>query len=213
MKFIFFLPTFFLIHCATIINSPSAKIKVESEPEDLKIFLDEKEYDCNTPCSISIKRNSVHTIRVIYSETEKEDYDIDKEVSLWVFGNLLFGIWGLAGLGLDYYIGSMYYPSKEKIFANFQKPEETKKEEPTPEEKEFEPPAKILDQIPEKDLREIQELYSKDDINQQIKNYLGEIESQKIPHIQAEIYFILYQMKKAGEKLDIDQAFKVYLLQ
>ena len=59
-----------------------------------------------TPVAPDLKRMDKHIVRIELDGYEPYEFMIDRRVSGWVAGNILFG--GLVGIAIDAITGSMY---------------------------------------------------------------------------------------------------------
>ena len=84
--------------CATIVNGPEQVIPITSAPSQAKLIVDGSAH-YTTPCSVSLKRKTGHTL--VFQKPGYEDltYQIHTKTSAAIAGNILLG--GLIGLGVD----------------------------------------------------------------------------------------------------------------
>ena len=101
---------FYCLHtnCATVVSEPYQDLTIYSSPSEADIFID-GEYKGKTPTTVKVKKKKNALDIVI----EKDGYDTEttivnhKVVNPWVFGNILFGAYGLLGVAIDYTSGSL----------------------------------------------------------------------------------------------------------
>jgi VCBS repeat-containing protein len=102
----------FLVGCGTIIHGGSQDVSVASEPSGATVEIDGTEVG-DTPLTKSLDRGSQHTIEISMDGYEEEQIIVDKNVSGWVAGNIVFG--GLVGLVVDAATGGMYKLSPTQV--------------------------------------------------------------------------------------------------
>ena len=91
--------------CATIINSPSQKIPVSSNPSGARVEVDGTG-SYKTPITIKLERKRDHVLIVSKEGHEQEQVVIMHVISGAVAGNILAG--GLIGWGVDAMTGAQY---------------------------------------------------------------------------------------------------------
>lgn len=90
--------------CATIVHGTQTKILISSEPAGATATIGNK--NVVTPATVILKNSESY--QVIFKKDGYEDayYNIDREMSGWVWGNLLLG--GIIGLIVDNCSGGAY---------------------------------------------------------------------------------------------------------
>lgn len=101
-----------LVGCGTIIHGGSQDVSVASEPSGATVEIDGTEVG-DTPLTKSLDRGSQHTIEISMDGYQAEQVVVDKNVSGWVAGNIVFG--GLIGLVVDASTGGMYKLSPTQV--------------------------------------------------------------------------------------------------
>jgi len=101
-----------LFGCGTIIHGGSQDVSVTSSPGGATVEIDGTEVG-DTPVTKSLDRGSQHTVAISMDGYETEQVTIQKNVSGWVVGNILFG--GLIGLAVDAGTGGMYKLSPTQV--------------------------------------------------------------------------------------------------
>ena len=91
--------------CATIINGSSQSVGFRSQPTGADVFINGILVG-QTPVAPDLKRMDNHIVRIELDGYEPYDFKIDRRVSGWVAGNILFG--GMVGIAIDAITGSMY---------------------------------------------------------------------------------------------------------
>lgn len=94
-----------LVGCATIIHGGSQEVSVASSPSGAKVEVDGQDAG-ETPVTKKLDRSGQHTITVDLDGYESESVIVEKDLSGWVWGNIVFG--GLIGLVVDASTGGMY---------------------------------------------------------------------------------------------------------
>lgn len=94
-----------LIGCGTIIHGTTQDVSVSSSPSGAEVIIDGADVG-ETPITQSLDRGSQHTIELSLEGYESESIIVNKGVSGWVIGNIVFG--GLIGLVVDAASGGMY---------------------------------------------------------------------------------------------------------
>lgn len=89
---------------ATIAHGTTTSIRISSEPPGATVMVGGQ--TTITPSSVILKNNQSY--HVIFRKDEYEDafYTIDRHISGWVWGNIIFG--GLIGLAIDNMTGGAY---------------------------------------------------------------------------------------------------------
>lgn len=100
--------------CATIINGTCQKVGISSNPSDAWIWVD-RNYVGNTPLVIELSRKDNHVVRIELPGYMPYEVQFTKEVSGWVFGNIVFG--GFIGLAVDAVSGGIYRLTPEQVNA------------------------------------------------------------------------------------------------
>lgn len=91
--------------CATIVNGSSQQISIASKPSGAEVLIDGADVG-DTPLTQKLSRKDQHTIELKLDGYESESIIVNKGVSGWIAGNILFG--GLIGLAVDAATGAMY---------------------------------------------------------------------------------------------------------
>lgn len=91
--------------CATIIHRTKQTVFLQSDPPGATATIDGT-ITVQTPASLKLKRGKNHHITFEKDGYKEMSVVIDREVSGWVFGNLVLG--GLIGLAVDFSDGAAY---------------------------------------------------------------------------------------------------------
>ena len=98
--------------CATIMNGKQQDVAFTSTPGGATVFVDGQNMGV-TPANLSLSRKDAHTVRLDLAGYQPYEMTLERGVSGWVWGNLLFG--GLIGLVVDVSTGSMYKLTPEQV--------------------------------------------------------------------------------------------------
>jgi len=101
-----------LVGCGTIIHGSTQDVSVSSTPSGAEVTIDGSDVG-ETPITQSLDRGSQHTIKLSIDGFESESIIVNKKVSGWVAGNIIFG--GLIGLAVDAGTGGRYKLSPTSI--------------------------------------------------------------------------------------------------
>lgn len=111
---LFLLLSSMLVSCATIMHGTHQSIGISSNPTNASLWLD-RNYVGNTPLIIEMSRKDNHLLRIELEGYQPYEVTFTKEVSGWVFGNIVFG--GVIGLAVDAISGGLYRLTPDQIQA------------------------------------------------------------------------------------------------
>lgn len=100
--------------CATIMHGTTQSIGISSNPTNADIWVD-RHFVGNTPLVVSMSRKDNHLIRLELDGYQPYEMMIQREVSGWVFGNIVFG--GFIGLAIDAVTGGIYVLTPDQVNA------------------------------------------------------------------------------------------------
>jgi hypothetical protein len=103
-----------LAGCASIVNGTTEGFTVDSAPTHASISVDGISQG-QTPVVLNLKRDQAHTIKLGLAGYKPVTIQLQKGLSGWVFGNILFG--GLIGLAVDAVDGAMYKLTPQQMSA------------------------------------------------------------------------------------------------
>ena len=103
--------------CATIINGTSQSVSIASQPTGAQVTVDGIPMGV-TPVAPDLKRKDKHLIRIEMEGYEPFELQLNRSVSGWIAGNIIFG--GLIGLAVDAMTGAMYKISPNEVMAVLQ---------------------------------------------------------------------------------------------
>jgi len=103
-----------LTACATIIHSRSQEVGISSTPAGATVSIDHVDKG-TTPLVAKLSRKDLHVLRIEMAGYQPYEATLNRKVSGWVWGNLVFG--GLVGLAVDAVSGGMYKLTPEQVSA------------------------------------------------------------------------------------------------
>ena len=112
------LSTLLFAGCATIVHGPTQKIGITSAPTGANVMINSKSYG-KTPLFVDLDRDKEHIVSIELPGFDKSQLIINKELSGWVWGNIIFG--GLIGLAIDATSGSLYNLTPQQLNAELMK--------------------------------------------------------------------------------------------
>lgn len=101
-----------LAGCASIVNGTTEGFTIDSTPAHAALTVDGVPQG-QTPAQINLKRGQSHTIKLTLAGYQPTTIELQKSISGWVFGNIVFG--GIIGLVVDVADGSMYKLTPEQM--------------------------------------------------------------------------------------------------
>lgn len=101
-----------LTGCASIVHGTTQDFTVDTTPANATLSVDGVT-EGQTPIQISLKRDEAHTLKISLSGYEPVTFHLQRYVTGWVIGNIVFG--GLIGLAVDASDGAMYSLSPEQL--------------------------------------------------------------------------------------------------
>lgn len=104
----------FLTSCGTIIHGTTEQVGVTSSPSGATVEIDKIKIG-ETPLVQELSRKDTHSLKISMNGYESYEMIINRTVSGWVWGNIVFG--GLIGLVVDAATGGMYKLSPNEINA------------------------------------------------------------------------------------------------
>jgi len=103
-----------LTSCATIMHGTRQNIGISSNPSNASVWVDHA-YIGNTPIIVEMSRKNNHIVRIELDGYQPYEATFSKQVSGWVFGNVIFG--GIIGLAVDAISGGIYSLTPDQIQA------------------------------------------------------------------------------------------------
>ena len=100
--------------CATIIHSGRQEVAFSSTPSGASVQVDNADQG-KTPLVAKLSRKQTHTVAISMPGYKSYEMTLNRKVSGWVWGNIVFG--GLIGLGVDAIGGGMYRLEPEQVSA------------------------------------------------------------------------------------------------
>ena len=112
--FLLALAVFAFSGCATIIHGTTQEVSFTSDPTSADVVIDGMKLG-ETPFTAELDRGDKHTVEIRLDGYEPYTMVLNKKVSGWVWGNLVFG--GLIGLAVDAGTGALYNLTPEQVNA------------------------------------------------------------------------------------------------
>lgn len=91
--------------CASIVHGTTEAEVFTSSPSGAHVKIDGRNYG-HTPVNTSLERGKDHTVEISLPGYKPATFTLEKHVSGWFFGNIIFG--GIIGLVVDAADGAMY---------------------------------------------------------------------------------------------------------
>lgn len=110
--YMLFSPIFLLTSCATIMNGTTQKVGISTNPGAANVYLDQR-FVGTSPLNVNMSRGSNHWVHIDLEGYESYDIEFRREVSGWVFGNIVFG--GVIGLAVDAVSGGIYKLTPDQL--------------------------------------------------------------------------------------------------
>lgn len=104
----------FLTSCATIMHGTRQSVGIASNPSNACIWVDNN-YVGNTPLIVEMSRKDNHIVRIELDGYQPYEAAFSRQVSGWVFGNIVFG--GFIGLAVDAVTGGLYMLTPDQVQA------------------------------------------------------------------------------------------------
>lgn len=102
--------------CATIISGRSQNLPVTSVPTGAIVTIAGQKQI--TPATFLLDKRQEYVVRVEKEGYESVEIVLKKGISGWVFGNIIFGLYGIIGVIIDIATGSASKFEPSKIEAN-----------------------------------------------------------------------------------------------
>lgn len=100
--------------CATIMQGSKEQVSISSNPTGAAVFVDGQQLGV-TPMVAQLARKGNHIVSIQLDGYKPYEIALNKSVSGWVAGNLVFG--GIPGLVVDAITGGMYKLSPTQVSA------------------------------------------------------------------------------------------------
>lgn len=103
--------------CASIMHGTKQTILFQSSPDGATVLVADvlgvSHGDCETPCSIELKRKNEYSVTISKKGYESVELFIKRKSDGWIWGNILIG--GIIGLIVDFSNGAAYRLSPEEL--------------------------------------------------------------------------------------------------
>jgi hypothetical protein len=103
-----------LVACGTIVQGKRQDVSFMSTPVGATVTVDGNVVG-QTPVTAKLKRKDKHSVRIDMAGYQPFQATIERKVSGWVWGNIIFG--GLIGLAVDAGTGGMYRLKPDHVAA------------------------------------------------------------------------------------------------
>ncbi len=100
--------------CATIVHGTRQSVSISSMPSNACVWVD-RTFIGYTPIIVEMTRKENHVIYIQLEGYQPYEAAFTKQVSGWVFGNIVFG--GVIGLAVDAITGGIYKLTPEQVHA------------------------------------------------------------------------------------------------
>jgi len=98
--------------CATMLNTTTQEVELQSNPPNAKVTVDGKKFG-TSPQIVNIDRGSDHVIKFELDGYQTYETQLTRKMSLWFWGNALNGF--IPGMVVDYFTGSLYDLLPERV--------------------------------------------------------------------------------------------------
>ncbi len=105
--------------CASILHGTRDQVGIASQPTGAEVIIDNQLYG-KTPVTAELRRKDKHNITINVEGYEPYEFTITRKTSGFVFGNVVFGPFGLIGLAVDAITGGMYRLEPDQVQAELQ---------------------------------------------------------------------------------------------
>ena len=103
--------------CATIMQGSQQGVSVNSNPAGARISVNGQQMG-TTPAVVRLARSNAHTVRLELDGYAPYEMQLQKKMSGWVWGNIVFG--GIVGVIVDGSTGAMYRLSPDAVDASME---------------------------------------------------------------------------------------------
>jgi uncharacterized Fe-S cluster-containing radical SAM superfamily protein len=100
--------------CASFVHGSRQEIGVSSAPYRATVRIDGTIRGL-TPVVVELSRRQAHRIRIELDGYQPYEASITRNMSGWLFGNVLLGAWGIIGIVIDVGTGAMYTLSPDLL--------------------------------------------------------------------------------------------------
>jgi hypothetical protein len=106
-----------LTACATVLNTTTQEVEINSTPANAKIIIDGKKFG-TTPQTINVERGSNHVVKLELDGYDTYETQLTRKIAFWFWGNILNGF--IPGMLTDMFTGSMYNILPESLNVDLQ---------------------------------------------------------------------------------------------
>lgn len=110
----------FATGCALAMHGTTQDLRIVSYPSGARVGLD---WDAvgTTPTIVKVRRGKRHNVSVILDGYHSYDTVLDRKLSGWYWGNILFGWGAFATAPIDLFSGAAYNVTPKEINVNLRK--------------------------------------------------------------------------------------------
>ena len=106
-----------LCGCATVMHGTSQEVSILSAPAGARVTVDSAPVGL-TPLSLQLRRQVPHQVRIETAGYRPYEATVNRHVSGWVWGNLLFTYFAIVGAPVDVLTGALYNLEPDGIRAS-----------------------------------------------------------------------------------------------
>ena len=104
--------------CAGFISGLNDEVAISSRPEGARVILDGNPVG-TTPCQVTVGRGWGKGDLELVLGARRVVTVVPRTVNPWVFGNLLFGVWGVGTAGIDCITGACRQAATDRMVIDF----------------------------------------------------------------------------------------------
>lgn len=105
--------------CASIVKGTRQTVMVETNPPGATISIDRTHETSVSPAQLSLKRKNEYELKIEKAGYKTEYVQVDRHLSGWFWGNLIFG--GIIGIIVDLSNGAGYKLEPKEVTIELQK--------------------------------------------------------------------------------------------
>lgn len=106
-----------LTSCATIMHGTKQNVGISSNPSNAQVWVDQA-FVGNTPMIVEMSRKDNHFVRIELPGYQPFEATFTRQMSGWVFGNVVFfGVGAVIGLAVDAISGGIYKLTPDQVQA------------------------------------------------------------------------------------------------
>ncbi len=196
--------------CATLFNHDDTEFKLNSDPQGAKVTWNGVKGACKTPCELDLGGKQHHWFKLEKKGYEPSFYNHRNPIHWTGYLNAGFLYFGLVTGAIDYFTGKLFAvkPKQKLIELEPEGEEEDEEEEEEEEQEEIDDaPKEAIPPLPRTKLMErIKQQFDEPYMDDQIKQYYGDLDAHMKIVVRHRIYIILHGMALNEERLSVDEA-------